>query len=93
MGWEDVGMSWDLFYRSLATPKRTSVIEGGTDVHFIDSENNLVIGTKGKVIGVIGLSNIGIIDTPDGLLVCRLDQSQKVKDLYKLLERYHKDFT
>ena len=93
MGWEDVGISWELFYRSLITPKKTTIIEGGTDVHLIEAEKNLIVGPKGKVIAIIGLSDIAVIDTPDGLLVSRLDHTQKVKDLYKILEHYHKDYT
>ncbi|KKQ50031.1 MAG: Mannose-1-phosphate guanylyltransferase (GDP) [Candidatus Woesebacteria bacterium GW2011_GWD1_38_10] len=93
MGWEDVGISWELFYKSLITPKRKSIIEGGCETQLIDSENNLIIGSKGKMIAVIGLSDIAVIDTADGLLVCKLDQTQKVKDLYANLEHYYKEYT
>ncbi|KKQ73616.1 MAG: Mannose-1-phosphate guanylyltransferase, partial [Candidatus Woesebacteria bacterium GW2011_GWB1_38_5] len=62
----------------------------GTKKH---SENNLIIGSKGKMIAVIGLSDIAVIDTADGLLVCKLDQTQKVKDLYANLEHYYKEYT
>jgi mannose-1-phosphate guanylyltransferase len=62
MGWEDVGISWELFYKSLITSKRTTIVEGGTDTHFIEAEKNLVIGPKGKIIAVIGLSNVAVID-------------------------------
>ncbi|OGM73777.1 hypothetical protein A3H19_02585 [Candidatus Woesebacteria bacterium RIFCSPLOWO2_12_FULL_39_9] len=93
MGWEDIGISWETFYRSLITPKQKTIIEGGVDTQFIDSENNLIIGPKGKMVGVIGLSNIAVVDTTDGLLVCRLDQTQQVKDLYEKLEHYFKEYT
>jgi mannose-1-phosphate guanylyltransferase len=93
MGWEDVGISWELFYKSLITPKEQTVVEGGVETEFLESKDNLVIGPKGKMTVVIGLSNIAVIDTPDGLLVCRLDETEKVKDVYKKLERYHKEYT
>lgn len=92
MGWEDVGISWELFHKSLITPKQKTIVEGGVDAELIDSERNLVFGPKGKMIAVIGLSDVAVIDTTDGLLVCRLDQTQKVKELYKKLERYHKEY-
>ena len=92
MGWEDIGISWETFYRALATKKQKNVIEGGVDTEFIDSDENLVFGSKGKMIGLIGVSNLIVIDTSDGLLICKLDQSHKVKDLYKKLERYHKEY-
>lgn len=87
MGWEDVGISWELFYKSLITPKRKTIIEGGADTELIDSENNLIIGPNGKLIAVIGLSGIAVVDTSDGLLVCKLDETQKVKDLFQVLEK------
>jgi mannose-1-phosphate guanylyltransferase len=92
MGWEDIGMSWEWYYKSLITPKEKTVVEGEADTQFIDSKRNLVIGPKGKMISLIGVSDIAVVDTPDGLLVCKLSETQKVKDLYKKLERYHKEY-
>ena len=34
-----------------------------------------------KLVGIIGLSNIAVIDTPQGLLICRLPLSAQVRDL------------
>lgn len=93
MGWEDVGISWEMFYKSLITLKERTVIEGGCDTELMDAQNNLVFGPKKKMIAVIGLSDIAVVDTPSGLLVCKLADSEKVKDLYKKLERYHKEYT
>ncbi len=93
MGWEDIGISWELFYKSLITEKNKEVVEGGADVQLIDSSHNLIMGQRGKMIAVIGLSDIAVIDTPDGLLVTKLDQTHKVKDLYEKLNQYHKEYT
>lgn len=93
MGWEDIGISWETYYKALITPKVKTIVEGGADTEFLDAENNLVVGPKKKLISVIGLSNIAVVDTPDGLLVTSLDKTQKVKDLYKKLEQYHKEYT
>ena len=92
MGWEDAFISWETFYKSLITPKEHNVIEG-SKVEMIESKDNLVVGPKDKMVGIIGLSNIAVIDTKNGLLVCRLDMTQKVKDLYKKLETYYKEYT
>ena len=77
----------------MITLKNKNVIEGGVDVQMIDADRNLVIGPRGKMISIIGLSDMVVIDTPDGLLVTKLDQTHKVKDLYKKLDRYHKEYT
>ena len=39
------------------------------------------------MISVIGLSDIAVIDTNDGLLVCNLSQTGKVKELFTKLEK------
>lgn len=93
MGWEDPGISWETFYKSLITPKVTTIVEGGAETQFLESDNNLVFGPKNKMIALIGVSDLAVIDTPDGLLISRLDRTQEVKDLYKKLEEYHKKYT
>ncbi|HEX6977288.1 MAG TPA: sugar phosphate nucleotidyltransferase [Patescibacteria group bacterium] len=89
MGWEDVGISWETYYKGLVTStlKDDTVEEGGVDTEYLDAERNLVIGTKGKMIGIVGVSDIAVIDTPDGLLICKLSDSQKVKKLYEMIEK------
>lgn len=86
VGWEDAG-TWELYYKALVTPKNKVIIEGGVDTEFIDSDQNLIIGPKGKVISVLGLSNIVVVDTADGLLVSRMDLTDKVKEIFKRLEK------
>jgi mannose-1-phosphate guanylyltransferase len=85
VGWEDAG-TWELFYKALITEKEKTIIEGGVDTEFINADRNLIIGRKGKVISIIGLSNIVVIDTPDALLVCRMEDTDEVKPLFKKLE-------
>jgi mannose-1-phosphate guanylyltransferase len=90
-GWEDAG-TWELFYRALRVNENQNVTEGQAYTQFIESGSNLVIGPEGKVIGVIGLSNVAIIDTPDGLLVANLPDTGKVKELFDNLEMEKPEF-
>lgn len=88
MGWEDVGISWETFYRGLVNhSKDANLIEGDVDVQYMESERNLIIGPKGKMIGLIGINDAIVIDTPDGLLVSKMTDSQKVKTLYEMIEK------
>ena len=50
----------------------------GTSI-LIDAENNLVHNHNGPAVAIIGLSNIMVISTPSGVLVCPLDRAQDVK--------------
>lgn len=92
MGWEDAGISWEVFYKSFITSKKKTVIEGGADVELMDSDRNFIYGRKGKIIALIGIKDLVVVDTPDALLVCSLDKTQKVKDLYNKLKRYKKEY-
>lgn len=84
--WEDAG-TWQLFYDAMIEKGETDVIEGGVEIEFIDSFKNLVVGSKGKLVAIVGLKNIAVIDTKDALLVCDLDETQKVKQVFKKLEK------
>lgn len=91
IGWEDAG-TWELFYKALITPKVKTIIEGEVETELINSERNLIIGPKGKVIALIGLSDIVVVDTKDGLLVCRMEDTDLVKEVFKKLESTKKKF-
>lgn len=91
-GWEDAG-TWELFYKARRVNQNENVVEGPVHAKFIKSGSNLVIGPKGKAIGVIGLKNIAVIDTPDGLLVAKMSDTGKVKELFGVFEDELPQFT
>jgi len=86
VGWEDAG-TWQLFYDAVLEQGEDSVVEGKSDVFQLDAKKNLIYGSKTKIISVVGLKNIAIIDTEDALLVCDLDDTHKVKEVFKALEK------
>jgi mannose-1-phosphate guanylyltransferase/mannose-1-phosphate guanylyltransferase/mannose-6-phosphate isomerase len=79
MGWSDVG-SWDEMARLLdeATPVRS---QSRAQVFNQSSENNYVFSVADKVVGLVDVTDMLIVDTPDALLVARKGSSQKVKEL------------
>ena len=90
-GWEDAG-TWQLFYNAMLEEGLDSVIEGEVKVKNVDSSGNLIIGEGDKMIAVIGIKNLAVIDTHGALLVCNMDQTAKVKDLFKKLEEENPEF-
>jgi len=90
-GWEDAG-TWQLFYDAMLDKGEDSVIEGDIKTKLIDASKNLIIGKDKKLIAIIGLKNIVVIDTNDALLVCDIDETQKVKDIFKLLEKENPEY-
>ena len=93
VGWEDAG-TWQLFYEAMLEKGEDTVIEGSSETLQLDAFKNLIIGesSKKKVISIVGLKNIAVIDTDDALLVCDLDSTQKVKDVFKELEKTKSEY-
>lgn len=90
-GWEDAG-TWQLFYKAMIEPNEENVIEGDVKTKFIDSSGNLIIGEGEKMISVVGLKNVAIIDTHGALLVCNMDDTAKVKEMFKKLEEEYPEY-
>ena len=83
IGWSDLG-SWESLYES--SPKNTDGNVFCGNVVALDSKNIFAWGKK-RVIAAIGLENLVIVDTDDALLICRKDQSQKVKNIVDILKK------
>lgn len=84
IGWSDIG-DWQTLKTELCPDNSKSLKQG--KVVEIDSKNNLLYQTNSdKVLAVIGLENIGVVDTGDAILVCDLKKSQKVKNLVEKLK-------
>lgn len=77
--WNDIGS-----FSSLST-----IYPSDDDGNYISGEvsienvKNSMIISKNQKIGVIGLDNIVVIETNDGILVCHKDQAQNVKNISK----------
>lgn len=82
LGWSDIG-AWNILKDELSENGKENVISG--DVYDIDSQDCLIYNTSpNKVIATIGLKDLIVVDTTDGLLVCEKD---RVGDVKKIIER------
>lgn len=79
MGWSDVG-SWDEMAR-ISDESNKVRTQSRAEIFNIDSANNYVFSVHNKVIGLIDVSDLIVVDSPDALLVVHKDSSQKVKEL------------
>ena len=84
--WSDMG-SFRSFY-DLAE-KDTNENAAPEDVIMIDSHRNYI--RSEKQVALIGVEDICLIDTSDALLVSRMDQVQKVKDVVAVLKEKGSD--
>jgi len=74
-GWSDLG-SWEAVWSFRTPDARGNVVAG--DVASIDSANNLVLA-EGRPVCVIGLSDIAVVESPEGLLVSRRGASDALR--------------
>lgn len=77
--WMDIGSFKDL-HEANESDKNGNFFKGNA-IYDIELENAYIQNDEEKPVAVIGLDNIVVINTPNGILVARKDLSQKVKDV------------
>jgi mannose-1-phosphate guanylyltransferase len=93
--WSDIGEWKAIFLKSKKNKDNHAIINSKTRFLSTNSKNCLISGTDKKLIGLVGVDNLAIIETPDALLVCNLDSSYNVRDLVSLIvknKKYKKYF-
>ncbi len=83
IGWNDLG-SFDSVYDVFDKDENGNIV--AEDNILIDSKNNLIHSEKGKIITAVGVEDMIVIDNRDALLICKKDESQKVKDIVDILK-------
>lgn len=83
--WMDVGSFNDL-HNAVVRDKNGNHF-AGQGIHPIDVENVYVRNEESKPIAVIGLDNIVVVNTPEGILVARKDVSHRTGEVAKKLQK------
>lgn len=83
IGWNDLG-SFDSFYEVFLHDKNDNISDKQNII--IDSKHNLIQSYDGKIVAAVGVEDLIIIDNRDALLICRKDESQKVKEVVETLK-------
>jgi mannose-1-phosphate guanylyltransferase len=76
--WDDVG-SWPSLFKHLPHDPSGNVTRG--DAYVLDGANNVVIGSDGHLVTLMGLSNCIVVHTKDVTMVCPKDRAQDIKKL------------
>ena len=83
--WMDIGNFKDL--HDVVPKDEANNYFNGENIHAIEAENVYVRNEEpGKPVAVIGLDNIVVVNTPDGILIARKDVSAKCGDVAKKLQ-------
>lgn len=88
LGWSDVG-SWDALFDLLAAQHgRRAIIVGGADQVVLDSQDLLVyLDDRPRLVAAIHADDLIVVVTDDALLVCRRGETQRVREVVRILKR------
>lgn len=84
IGWNDLG-SFDAFYDVFEKDSSGNISNQKTIS--VNATDNLIYSEPGKIVAAVGVDDLIIIDNRDALLICKKDQSQKVKDVVDILKQ------
>jgi mannose-1-phosphate guanylyltransferase/mannose-6-phosphate isomerase len=82
--WMDVGSFKDL--HDAVPQDENGNYFSGENIHVIEVSNVYVRNEESKPIAVIGLDNVVVVNTPDGILVSRKDVSPRVGEIAKKIQ-------
>jgi len=90
LGWNDVG-SWDSLFEVLF-PDMDGNVSNHSQHLALDTHNTLVYSDdKQRLVVTIGLDDMVIVETRDALLICKTDQSQRVRDVVEHLKKHRQE--
>jgi mannose-1-phosphate guanylyltransferase len=90
LGWNDIG-SWDSLFDVLL-PDMNGNVAAGAQHLALDTHNTLVYsGDDQRLVVTIGLDDVVVVDAGDVLMICKTDQSQKVRDVVEHLKKHHQE--
>ncbi len=90
LGWSDVG-SWSSLFEVLLPDMRGNIATNAVTHLALDTNNTLVYGSADRLVVTIGVDDMVVVDTGDALLLCKTDQSQKVKDVVEHLKKHRQE--
>jgi mannose-1-phosphate guanylyltransferase len=82
--WNDVG-AWTSVYELKEKDDLNNITEKPNNI-LIDSKNTMIFSTTGKPVAGIGLNNVAVINTDNGILVANMDKLQQVKQVIDKLK-------
>lgn len=76
-GWADIG-TWDTLYSTLPKDGKGNVFVGGGVLAY-ESNNNMVVTPRKKLLVMQGVDDLMIVDTDDVLMVCRKGNEDDIR--------------
>lgn len=82
-GWSDVG-TWSVIADMVEADEEGNSVVGAPLL--MDNVQNCFVHAQERIVGLVGVSDLIVVDTPDALLVAGRSESQKVRSLFDQLE-------
>ncbi len=76
--WDDVG-SWTAVAKYLTDHGSDNV--GNTPLQTLDAKGNIVFSSQGMTVGLLGVQDLIVVQTPDALLICSRHEAERIKHL------------
>ncbi len=91
LGWSDVGIWSSLF--EVLLPDMSGNISTNSSLHLAYETHNTLVygGNSDRLVVTIGVDDMVIVDGGDVFMVCKTDQSQKVKDVVEHLRKHRQE--
>jgi mannose-1-phosphate guanylyltransferase len=84
--WLDLG-SFAALADFISSDENNNIVVAGTS-ELLDCKNSIIATEEqGHLIAAIGLENMVVAHSPDATLVCHIDQTQRLKELLKLIKQ------
>ncbi|MHC4445819.1 MAG: mannose-1-phosphate guanylyltransferase [Planctomycetota bacterium] len=85
--WLDMG-SFAALADIISSDRDNNIVVAGSS-ELLDCKNSILITEEqGHLIAAIGLENIVVAHSPDATLICRADQTQRLKELLELIKQH-----
>lgn len=78
LGWSDIG-NWEAIWNELSKNPQNNIVRG--NVQTLDCEGSLIYSETDKKVAAIGLKDLVVVDTKEGLLISDKKQSKRIKEL------------
>lgn len=82
IGWSDIG-SWRAMSELLPADSQGNRVEGPAMLH---DSHDCYVKSDDRLVGLVGVENLIIVDTPDALLIANKNRTQDVKHVYTELK-------
>ena len=87
--WNDIG-SWSALRTVLPPDENGNVVRGNAVL--LESSGNVILNDGGELIGVIGMNDVAVVKSGDGILIAPLREEQKVRELIRRIQQQNPEF-